>query len=219
MTLSDRWSRGARRLGIASSTAIFIVGILYVGVIALWLIVEGTPSAPIGDPYLIAMEVLTIVSAFALVGLVAAVWCFASPAHRLAALAALAAGTFAAVLTMAVHFVQLTAIRQLWRAGRLVDYRLVWPSPLFAVEYFAWDVLVGLTLLSMSVAIAGGPGTAGARRFLLIGGVLCLVGTAGPLSGRMSLQNIGLMGYAVLLPIASALTARLFRASPANAAA
>ena len=219
MTLSDRWSRGARRLGIASSTTILIVGILYVAVITLWLIVEATPSAPIGDPYLAAMEVLTIVSALALVGLVAAVWCFTSPTHRLAALAALAAGTLAAVLTMAVHFVQLTAIRQLWRAGRLVDYRLVWPSPLFALEYFAWDVLVGLTLLSLSVAVAGGPETAGARRFLLIGGVLCLVGTVGPLSGRMSLQNIGLLGYAVFLPIAGVLTARLFRAAPPNTAA
>src|SRR5438477_8024227 len=54
-------------------------------------------------------------------------------------LTALAIGNVAVGLTMGVHFVQLTAIRQLWRAGRLVDYRLVWPSALFAVEYFVWD--------------------------------------------------------------------------------
>ena len=213
MTASERWSWGARRLGMASSIAILIVGILYVAVITVWLIIEATPREPIGDPYLAVMEVLTLVSALSLLGLVIAIWCFADTADRPAALTALAIGTLAAGLTMAIHFVQLTAIRQLWRAGRLVDYRLVWPSPLFALEYFAWDVLVGFTLLCVSFAIAGGSSAEPARRALLIGGVLCLVGVAGPLSGRMFLQNVAVLGYAVVLPIAGALTARMFRAA------
>jgi hypothetical protein len=219
MSASERWSWGARRLGMASSTAMLVVGILYIAVMTLWLIIEATPREPIGDPYLAVMEVLTIVSALALVGLLVAIWCFADAAHRLAALAALAVGTLAAAFTMAVHFVQLTAIRQLWRAGGLADYRLVWPSALFALEYFAWDVLVGFSLVSMSLAVAGKPGAEIAGRAMLIGGVLCLVGVAGPLSGRMFLQNIGVLGYAVVLPLASALTARMFRAAvPATAA-
>jgi hypothetical protein len=220
VTASERWSWGARRLGMASSIAILIVGILYVTVITLWLIVEATPREPIGDPYLAVMEILTMVSALALGGLVIAIWCFAGVAHRLPALTTLAIGALAAGLTMAVHFLQLTAIRQLWRAGSLVDYRLVWPSALFALEYFAWDILVGFTLLSMSFAIAGGPGAEPARRALLIGGVLCLAGVAGPLSGRMVLQNVAVLGYAVALPVAGALTARMFRAAlPASSAA
>ena len=213
MTASERWSWGARRLGLVSSIAILIVGIFYVTVLTLWLTIEATPREPIGDPYLAVMEVLTIVSALALLGLVIAIWCFADVAHRAPALTALAIGTLAAGLTMAVHFVQLTAIRQLWRAGRLVDYRLVWPSPLFALEYFVWDILVGLTLLCVSFAIAGGPGAEAARRALLIGGVLCLAGVAGPLSGQMFLQNVAVLGYAVALPIAGAVTARMFRAT------
>ena len=219
-TASERWSRSARRLGIASSTGLLAVGILYVAVITLWLIIEATPRAPIGDPYLAVMEVLTMVSALALLGLVIAIWCFADVARRLPALTALAIGSLAVGLTMAVHFVQLTAIRQLWRAGRLADYRLVWPSALFAVEYFVWDILVGFTLLSVSFALAGGPAAGPARRTLLISGVLCLVGAAGPLSGRMLLQNVAVLGYAVVLPIAGALTARMFRAAlPSSAAA
>ena len=210
---SERWSWGARRLGIASSIAILIVGILYIAVITLWLIIQATPREPIGDPYLAVMEVLTIVSALALLGLVVAIWCFADVAHRPPALTALAIGALAAGLTMAVHFVQLTAIRQLWRAGRLVDYRLVWPSPVFALEYFVWDILVGFTLLCASFAIAGGSSAEPARRALLIGGVLCFAGVAGPLSGRMFLQNVAVLGYAVVLPIAGALTARMFRAA------
>jgi hypothetical protein len=220
LTASERWSRSARRLGIASATGILAVGILYVAVITLWLIIEATPREPIGDPYLAVMEVLTMVSALALLGLVIAIWCFADAARRVQALTALAIGSLAAVLTMAVHFVQLTAVRQLWRAGRFGDYRLVWPSPLFAVEYFVWDILVGLTMVSAGFALAGGPPAGHARRALLIGGVLCLVGTAGPLSGRMLVQNVAVLGYAVVFPVAGALTARVFRAAvPSSGAA
>jgi len=213
VTASERWSWRARRLGIASSIGILVVGILYVTVIMLWLIIEATPREPIGDPYLAVMEVLTMVSALALLGLVIAIWCFADAGHRVPALTALAIGNVAVGLTMGVHFVQLTAIRQLWRAGRLVDYRLVWPSALFAVEYFVWDILVGFTLLSVAFALAGAHAAGPARRALVIGGVLCLTGVAGPLTGRMFLQNVAVLGYAVVLPIAGALAARMFRAA------
>ncbi len=211
VTASKRWSLSARRLGIASATGIIVVGILYIAVITLWLIIEATPREPIADPYLAVMEVLTMVSALALLGLVIAIWCFAEAPRRLSALTALAVGGLAAGLTMTVHFVELTAVRQLWRAGRLVDYKLVWPSLLFAVEYFAWDILVGFTMLSAGFAIAGRPAAGPARRALLFGGTLCLVGAAGPLSGRMFLQNVAVLGYAVVFPVAGALTARMFR--------
>lgn len=213
VTASERWSWRARRLGIVSATGLFVVGLVYVAVITLWVIIEATPRAPIADPYLAVMEVLTMVSALALLGLVIAIWLFADAEHLVQALTALAVGSLAAGLTMTVHFVQLTAIRQLWRAGRLVDYRLVWPSALFAVEYFVWDILIGLTMIAVGFALAGGPGARPARRAMLLGGVLCLLGAAGPLSGRMFLQNVAVFGYAVMFPIAGALTARVFRAA------
>jgi hypothetical protein len=219
-TASERWSWSTRRLGIGSSFGLLVVGILYVAVITLWVIIEAAPREPIGDPYLAVMEVLTMVSALAFLGLVIAIWCFADAAHRLPALTALAIGTLAVGLTMAVHFVQLTAVRQLWRAGRLLDYRLVWPSTLFAIEYFAWDILVGLSMVSAGFALAGRPAAVHARRALLIGGVLCLVGATGPLSGRMFLQNVAVLGYAVVLPVAGALLTRVFRAAlPSSATA
>jgi hypothetical protein len=213
-----RWSASARRLGIVSSSAIFVIGLAYLAVIALWMLVERTPREPIGDPYLAAMEALTMLSALALFGFVLTLWCFAGESHRLQAMAALISGCLAAVVTMTVHFVQLTAVRQLWRAGRLPDYRLVWPSVIFAVEYFAWDVLVGLTLLLASFALSG-PGTARARTVLLSSGGLCLLGTMGPLSGNMALQNIAVLGYGVVLPISGAIAARMFgTVAPVNRA-
>lgn len=206
----ERWTPTARRLGIASSAAVAGIGLLYVGMIVLWLIVEATPREPIGDPYLAVMDLLTIASALALIGFVIATWCFADATRRLVALSALLFGSLGAGLTMTVHFVQLTAVRQLWQAGQVVDYRLVWPSVLFAVEYFAWDVLVGLTMVCTGFSLAGDPTTLPARSTLVAGGLLCLAGASGPLSGWMILQNISLAGYGVVLPIASVLTARLF---------
>ncbi len=208
------WTRSTRRLGIGSGIAMLAVGILYLATIALWLFIEATPLEPIGDPFLAVMEGLTMVSALALLGLVTAIWGFAERAHRLPGILTLILGAVAASLTMAVHFVQLTAIRQLWRAGQLPDYRLVWPSTTLAVEYFAWDVLVGGTMVFASFALAGGPKSMPARRAMLIGGALCLLGLVGPGSGRMILQNIAVTGYAIFLPIACALTARIFHSAP-----
>ncbi|MDH3389684.1 MAG: hypothetical protein OEN02_17495 [Gammaproteobacteria bacterium] len=71
--VSQRWSGDTRRLGIASAIAITAIGTCYVAVIASWLFVEATPREPIGDPYLAAMEILTMLSALALIGLLIAI--------------------------------------------------------------------------------------------------------------------------------------------------
>jgi hypothetical protein len=216
----EHWTLSASRLGVGSVFAILAIGILYLATIALWLIIKAAPLEPIGDPFLAVMEGLTMVSALALLGLGIAIWHFADHARRVYGLVALTLSVIAASLTMAVHFIQLTAIRQLWRAGHLADYRLVWPSAILAVEYFAWDVLVGAMMVFTSFALAGGPKSVPARRTMLVGGVLCLAGVVGPGSGRMVLQNIAVTGYAILLPVACALTARVFRAvAPSNGAA
>ena len=49
-----------------------------------------------------------------------------------------------------------------------------------------------------------------ARWGLLATGALCLAGTVGPVVGDMRLQLVGVLGYAVLLPVVSFLLARLF---------
>jgi hypothetical protein len=210
------WSRAARRLGIASSNAMLALGFLYLATIVLWLLVVAKPHDPVGDPFLAVMEILTILSALGFLGLVLAVKCFADDRHRIHALAALSLGTLAAGLTMAVHFVQLTAVRQLWRAEAIPDYRLIWPSPQFAVEYLAWDLLVGLALVVASSVFLGSRTSRPAGLALLGSGVLCIGGLAGPLSGRMILQSIAIVGYAIVLPLAAALVGRVFRATPVH---
>ena len=194
-----------------SSFALLVVGLLYLIVIAAWLVAVGKPKEPIGDPYLALMEVLTMASALALVCFCVAILALSTPERRIFGLGTVVAGTTAAGLTLSVHFVQLTAIRQLWRSGALADYRLVWPSPIFAVEYLAWDLLVGITMLLAAASLGEGPGRGGARSILTVGGGFCVIGLAGPASGVMALQNIAVLGYAVLLPLAAWFTAGVFR--------
>lgn len=204
------WSAGARRLGVAAALGVLGVGILYVATILGWLVVVATPREPIGDPWLAVMESLTVLSALAFLGMAAAVACFADEERRVWGLATLATATVAAGLTLAVHFVQLTAVRQLWRAGELADYRLVWPSAIFALEYLAWDLMVGLTLILAGRVLETAPRGGAARLALTAAGALCLMGLLGPATGRMGLQNVAVLGYAVGLPVAAGLLARLF---------
>lgn len=208
-----------RRLGYLSCWTVALVGVMYLAVILGWLALVRTPTAPIGDPYLLAMEVLTIASAVGIAGWVIAQLLLATPRQRLLAVSAFATGISAAVLTISVHVVQLTAVRQMWRQGSLDEYRLVWPSPLFAVEYVAWDVFVGLTMILLGLGL-GAERVARGSRLLVVGGCLCLLGLSGPVFGVMQLQNVALLGYGVLLPLAAYRVASTFRpvaASPGPA--
>lgn len=205
----------ARRLGIGATAVVAAVGVVYAGVIGAWLVLSGTPLEPIADPYLLWMEVLTIVSAFGIVGLVVAVHALSANERRILSIAALVSGSAASVTTIALHAVQLSAVRQLWRVGRVSDYRLVWPSELLAVEYLAWDVIVGLTMIFVAGALRGGVIRRAGERMLLGGGVLCLIGFAGPLTGFMAVQNVAIVGYGIFLPVGAVLLNRdLRRSSP-----
>lgn len=195
----------AWRVGMWSSTAVVGISAVYLVVLALGVTRAGLDT-PITDPILAMMEVLTFVSAPPLVTLVAALHARARPARRLAGIVALAFTVLFAGVTSAVHFVGLTAGRQ---AG---GGQLVWPSTAYALELLAWDVFLGLALLAAAATVEG-PGRARtARRALLLAGALCLVGTIGPAVGDMRLQRIGVLGYAIVLPVAAWLLRQLFAA-------
>ncbi|HEY4954038.1 MAG TPA: hypothetical protein VII02_04055 [Gemmatimonadaceae bacterium] len=195
------------RLGVWSASALFIVGVVYAGVVALGIHASGF-SAPIVDPVLAVMEALTLLSAPLLVLVMIAVHRSASSADKPYALAALAFVVIASGLTSAVHFVGLTALRQ---SG---SGEIVWPSPQYAIELLAWDVFLGLSLLFGALTFRGG----GLRRAIRISsiatGTLCLLGTLGPATGEMRLQFIAVVGYGIGLPVTCLLLARIFRRAP-----
>lgn len=193
----------ANRLGFWSAVTLAGIGVAYAITLAAGFARHGL-NEPITDPVLAIMEVLTLLSAPTIVMLVAAIHHDAPPGLRIHGTLALAFATLFAGITSAVHFVELTAARQLGEGG------LAWPSRAYAAELLAWDVFLGLSLVGAAFALDQSGQARTVRRGLLATGILCLAGTAGPAVGNMRLQLVGVLGYAGVLPVVAWLLARHF---------
>ncbi len=197
----------ANRLGSCSAFALFLIGLVYLVTLAIGFAIHGL-AAPIVDPVLAIMEVLTLVSAPLLLVTMAAVHAYAPPTRKTSSLIALAFMILVVGMTSAVHFVELTALRQLGTGG------IVWPSSAYALELLAWDLFLGLSLLFAARVFEGGGLEGRVRRGLAISGALCITGVLGPAVGNMRLQLVGVLGYAGVLPVVCFMLARLFRGDP-----
>ena len=191
--------------------AIFLIGVAYLVALAIDFAAHGL-NAPIVDPILAVMEVLTLVSAPLILVMMGAIHGYASVNHKFFALIALSFAIVFVGMTSAVHFVELTAVRQRGSSG------ILWPSPEYAIELLAWNLFLGLALLFAAPVFDGEGRERAVRRGLTISGVLCVAGIVGPVVGIMRLQLVGVFGYAVVLPVVCFMLARLFRSDQDHSA-
>jgi hypothetical protein len=191
-------------LGRWSSFVVFLVGLAYFIALLIGFATRGL-SAPISDPLLAVMETLTLLVAPVLLVMMAAIHGRAPQALKTVSSLAFAFMTLATGLTGAVHFVALTATRQLGRA------LLVWPSSAYAIELLAWDGFLGLALVFAAFTFQSDGRERHVRRGLLVCGLLCLLGIVGPVVGNMRLQFVGVFAYGALLPVVCLLVSELFR--------
>jgi hypothetical protein len=118
-----------------------------------------------------------------------------------------------AVLTIPVHFVDLTVTSAVDRASPTLRYVLgfEWPSVTYAVEIVAWQIFLPLSLFFAALVFHGH----GKARVVRIGfftiAVLCLAGLAGPSTGDMNLRLIAVVGFGVAFPAACVVLALLLR--------
>ncbi|MGB5326522.1 MAG: hypothetical protein WBN40_14035 [Pseudomonadales bacterium] len=194
------------KVGMWSALGMFVVGILYIITVAIGMYSVGFKQ-PIVDPILGIMEALTLVTAPLLVILMSAVHRMAPHDQKTQSLIALAFAILVAGLTVTVHFVGLTVLRQTGMEG------LEWPSIIYAVELLAWDIFLGLSLLFAASVFQGGGLRRNIRTSLTTVGVLCLIGSLGPLTGEMRLQFVAVLGYGVLLPAVWFMIAKYFQQS------
>jgi hypothetical protein len=192
-------------LGRWSSLAVFLIGMAYLVALVIAFTTRGL-SAPITDPLLAIMEVLTFIAAPFMLAMMAAIHGRASDRHKAVGVLAFGFMILTTGMTTAVHFVALTATRQLGSA------LLVWPSPAYALELLAWDVFLGLSLMCAALTFDDANRESHIRSGLFTCGALCLIGAVGPAVGNMRLQLIGVLGYGGLLPVVCWLLSRLFRA-------
>lgn len=191
-------------LGRWSSFAVFLLGLAYFVALLIGFATRGL-SAPIVDPLLAIMELLTLLVAPILLVMMGAIRRRAPEPLKTLGSLAFAFMTLATGLTSAVHFVALTATRQLGSA------LLVWPSAAYAVELLAWDGFLGLSLIFAAFTFQPGSHERHVRRGLLACGLLCLLGIVGPATGNMRLQFVGVFAYGAFLPVVCLLLSRLFR--------
>ena len=191
-------------VGRWSSFAVFIVGLAYVVALVVGFTTRGW-TAPIVDPLLAIMEWLTLIAAPLMLVMMAAIHERAPEDRKTVSTVALAFMILTCGTTSVVHFVDLTAARQLGSAS------LVWPSRTYALELLAWDVFLGLSPLFAAFTFQASGRESRVRGGLFLCGILCLLGVVGPIVGNMRLQLAGVLGYGGVLPVVCLLVSRLFR--------
>lgn len=169
------------------------------------------------DPFLAILEFLILLVAAALVVMMAVVYRYAASERKIHSLTALALMTAFVTVTSSTHFVSLTFGRQT-AAGAAAGLTWLigvnnWPSIAMAADLLAWDFLLGLSLIFAAPVFQGRGLKSWTRMGLRVAGGLCLIGTLGPLLGRMQLQFSGILGYAFLLPVTCVLIAFVFARS------
>jgi len=173
-------------------------------------------APPLPDPALGIAEVLILLLLPPLVTLMAAVAVIAPPARRIWGLCAFGFTLLTAGTTAPVHLIGLLVARRLSPGpphGSVFGWD--WPGVLYAVDVTGWDLFLGLALLAAGLSLPGERERT-ARRLLLAAGVLSLLGLAGPAFDVISLRLIGVLGYAVVLPLGAAALGRTLLAAPGS---
>jgi len=212
------WTAADRAVGRAACQAVFWLSLAYAPAMLAGFLASGGLDEPIADPYLAIMELLIIAMAVPFVLVFASVHAYAPADRKSLSLSALVLVALSMGITVCVHLVLLTVGRQA-DPSTLPGYDLLlswnWPSVVFALDIAAWDFFLGSALL-LAAPVFTGPGLAElVRRGLQLSSGLCLFGIVGAATGSMGVRDIGIIGYAVVLPVTLLLMAHLFTATPA----
>ena len=219
------WTPTARRIGMWSAIAIVLLAAAYITTGVIWLTVNTSAAQAQGlepsEPFLTILETLILLFTPPLVALFAAIHAYAPSNRKTCSLAAFGFAVILAGITGLVHFVQLTAIRRTTSKAIAEVFALYDPTgrlaPVLAADLAAWDFFLGFGLLFAAPIFKGGRLQTAIRASMILSGVLCLAGVAGPASGNLRLQYPAIFGYAFVFPFVCLLLAILFARSGASA--
>jgi len=80
----------------------------------------------------------------------------------------------------------------------------------YTLDILAWDVFFALSMLFAAPVFKGGRLETTVRILMIISGVLSLAGLIGVPVANMQVRDIGIVGYAVVAPVAFLLLGMLF---------
>ncbi len=211
-----------RRLGIVSGAAVAVLCLAYVCVLAVGLLTLPSPVHQIQQPWFFLMELLILGIAPALVVLSIALHAWAVPDRKAFALAGVVFISMSATVTCVVHFATLTLsthptfARESWAP---LVFSFSWPSVAYALDILAWDIFFALGALFLAIAMSGAGSARVARALMFTSAMLAFVGVVGVPIENMQVRTIGIIGYAVLFPVAAGVLAKLFHQANAKRAA
>ena len=206
-----------RRIGKWSAIVIVVLSAAYIttGVIWMWssarsVRIQGLEPS---EPFLTILETLILLLTPALVALFAAIHSYAPPEKKTFSLASFGFAVILAGLTGMIHFVQLTALRRTASKTIAEVFALYNPNsltPTLATDLVAWDFFLGFGLLFAAPIFKGDKLQLAIRVSMILAGLLCLFGVAGPASGDLRFQYPAIIGYAFVFPFTCLLLAIQF---------
>jgi hypothetical protein len=207
-------SRFVRRFGFWSALGFVILSVAYFVPLVMGFATLPSPDVPFIDPWYSMMEVLIILTAPFMVALTIAIHYWAPADRKPFTFAAVVFMGMMATVTSGVHFTVLTLshradFAQLPWLTTLLTFQ--WPSVTYTLDILAWDVFFPLSVLCLATAFGGSRLQSWIRMLLLASGILAIGGLAGLFVDDMNIRNIGIVGYAVVFPVAGVLLVRLFR--------
>ncbi len=199
-----------RRLAAMSGASIAGLSAIYAAVLVAGLLTIPAPDAQIANPWFTLMEVLILLIAPMVVAFSISVHAWVPDERQGLALLAVVFLSICAALTMTVHFTVLSLSRHPLFVDPVLAkllFSFQWPSVAYALDILAWDVAFPIGALAMGLALSAVPGTRTVRRLLLGSSALSFIGLIGVPLNDMRLRNVGIVGYAVLFPIATGIMA------------
>lgn len=210
------------RMGALAGLAVAVLSLAYAVILALGLLTLPAPDQPIQNPWFTLLELLILAISPAMVALMVAFHARAPAEGKAMAVLGIVFMGMCAVLTCSVHFAVLTlSPRPAFAAGDWPSlvFAFRWPSVVYALDILAWDVFFPLAALCAACSVRGAGLVAVVRGLLFASAGFAFAGLAGVPLADMNVRNIGILGYAVLFPIAAALSALVFRRAMASASA
>lgn len=171
-------------------TLIFISG-LYVVMTTAWIL-SGNRNI------ITVMEVLTIWAALTIIRFMGYLYQNSSENRKSEGMLALIFTVCMAVVTIMNHFIYITVLSQIYSAGDMPSWLLLdgWPSVTKGLECVSWGGFLGLAMLFASRVLEDW-GSKAITWTMRVGGILALVGLAGPITGNMNYYLISTTGYSV----------------------
>ena len=201
-----------RKVGRVTCFMVFGLGIFYAVVTTIGLLSLKSLHDTIGNPYFTIMEILSILIALLMTISIVAVHYYAAPVDKFFSLTSLMFMLVATAITSCVHFLILS-ISQSAEAHQLTNYSFLfsfkWPSIVYALDILAWDLFFGLSMLFVAPVFKNGRLEKNLKILLIISGILSLFGLIGVPLQNMQIRNIGIIGYAVVAPLAFLLIGKI----------